>query len=122
MLDILVKSLQESGRTTFGLKVKKIRPRQQLPQYILGLIQTKNQLCRRVEEAYIMNSPNLNQIKELLENTKLQIRNEISRVKLKRRTRIRMKILKNDPSRKRFWSFLKNQFRAAGTITGKIYD
>ena len=119
MLAILVKYLQDSGTSAFGLKVKKIRRRQQIPQYVIGIIQTKNQLCRRIQEAYITNAPNLNELKQLLENIKLEIRNEISKIKLKRRTHIRMKILKNDPSRKRFWSFLKNQLRAASNITGK---
>ena len=107
-----------AGRGGFGLKIKKIRPRIKLPPYVLGLIQTKNQLCRMIQEAYIINSPNLNHLQELLENTKSEIRTEISRVKLKRRTRLRMKLLKNDPSRKRLWSFLNNKFRAAGSISG----
>ena len=119
MLAHLLESLQESGKQAFGLKVKQIRSKQRLSKYILGLIQTKNHLCRRVKEAYISTASDLDHLKEMLVDIKLQIKDEICKLKIKRRTRIRMKILKNDPSRKKFWSFLRNQFRAAGNLTGK---
>lgn len=53
-----------------------------------------------------------------LQVIKTDIKNQICELKLNRRHRLRSKLLKADPSRKKFWSFLKNQMKAAGAITG----
>ena len=50
---------------------------------------------------------------------KADIKSQIALVKIKRRKRIRSRIIRDDPCRKKFWAFLKNQIRAAGNITCK---
>ena len=46
---------------------------------------------------------------------------EIVSMRLKRRYRLRSRLLLEDPTRRRFWRFLKNQMNATGCITG-AYD
>ena len=41
-------------------------------------------------------------------------------MKLAKRFKLRSKLLVADPSRKLFWKFVKNQMKAAGSITGSI--
>jgi len=53
-----------------------------------------------------------------LESMKRDIKSEISKVRIKKRNKLRSKILKNDPSRKKFWSFLKDKMQNSGKITG----
>ena len=52
---------------------------------------------------------------------KIEIKTLICDLKLKRRHKLRSKLLRADPSRRRFWSFIKNQMKVAGAITG-CYD
>ena len=118
MLAHLCSNLRTAGIETFGLKKKNIKRKQQLPKHVLELIKAKNQFCRRLQEAYIHDDEIL--IKNYSKNIdiiKTEIRNQISMVKIKRRQRIRSKILRNDPCRKKFWSFIRNQVSAAGKIT-----
>ena len=55
--------------------------------------------------------------KKEIDDLKMQIKEKISVVKLKRRSRIRSKLLLGDPTRKKFWRFLKGQMKAAGSIS-----
>ena len=56
-----------------------------------------------------------------IEGIKTELKIQICHVKLKRKHRLRSKLLRDDPSRKKFWSFLKNQMLAAGYISS-CYD
>ena len=82
------------------------------------MIQTKNFFCRELQEAHISNHPDIEKMSSKLESMKRDIKTEITKVRIKRRNKLRSKILKNDPSRKKFWSFLKNRMQNSGNITG----
>ena len=56
-------------------------------------------------------------MKKEIDDLKMQIKEKISVVKLQRRSRIRSKLLLGDPTRKKFWRFLKGQMKAAGNIS-----
>ena len=121
MLIHLVDSVRESGMKTFGIKIKKIRKGRQLPASIRDMIQTKNYLCRKLQEAYISNQPGLEKLNRKVESMKREIKTEITKMQIKRRNKLRTKLLKNDPSRKKFWAFVKNKVKASGNITG-VYN
>ena len=53
-----------------------------------------------------------------LDITRERVKESIVGVKLDKRHRLRNKLLKGDPTRKKFWRFLKSQMKSAGNITG----
>ena len=119
MLSHLCGSYSSSAKKAFGLKMRGRRKQgKRLPQEILNKIHLKNHMARSINLARL-NQPALytdTKEQELL-SLKLEIKNSISDFKLKKRQRLRSKLLKADPSRKRFWRFLKNQVKAAGQIS-----
>ena len=46
-----------------------------------------------------------------------KVKDSITEMRLGRRQRLRIKLLKADPTRKKFWRFLKSQIKAASSIT-----
>ena len=122
MLHHLSKSLIDSGMLTFGLKTKKIKKGRRQPKHILELLREKEHTCIKLKEAHGFGDKVEidSQTAELI-NIKQNIKDQIQKHKLKKRHRIRSIVLKKDPSRKKFWSFLKNQMKAAGNISA-CYD
>ena len=126
MLSHLCASYTSSAQKAFGLKTKgKRKQGMHLPKEILNKIHIKNHMARSLNLSRL-NQPSLDtHIQEQeLSSLKLEIKNSISDFKLKKRQRLRSKLLKADPSRKRFWRFLKNQIKAAGQISAlyKVKD
>lgn len=119
MLSHLCESYSSSAKKAFGLKMKgKRKQRTSLPKDIISKIQVKNYLSRSINSAFLNQSPQYTADQEQeLATLKMEIRNSISDFKLKKRHRLRSKLLRADPTRKRFWRFLKNQIKAAGQIT-----
>ena len=118
MLVHLTNSLKATGLKCFGIKTKQRAKGRTLPKSVINLIQTKNHLCRRLQEAYISNVSEIEQLSSTIENIKMEIKTEICKSQIARRNKLRSKLLKNDPSRKKFWTFLKNQHKTSGNITG----
>ena len=103
---------------TFGLKVKKKKRSNTLPRPVITMIKAKSALAHALHLAQL--SSNLAESQRLqheFDDLKAHIRDSIADVKLQRRYKLRSKTLKADPSRKKFWSFLKGQIKAAGKIT-----
>ena len=99
-------------------KVKKRKKGLSLPKDIIGKIHVKNQLSRALHEGPSLKTPQEIQRLQLdLDEQKQEIRDCISDYKIRRRHRLRSKLLRADPSRKRFWRFLKSQIKAAGQIS-----
>ena len=115
--------IRQAGMETFGLKLKRRKKREQrLPTVVLEMIKNKNQLSRRLREAYLANDNYLiNKYQKNIDSIKTELKIQICKIKLKRRHRIRSKLLRDDPTRKKFWSFLKNQMLAAGYLSS-CYD
>ena len=84
MLFHLVTSVLESGIKSFGIKTKKISKGRQLPKNIRDMIQMKNFLCRKLQEAYISNHADIEKMSSRLEAMKRDIKTEISKVRLKK--------------------------------------
>ena len=119
MLSHLCDSYTSSAKKAFGLKFKgKRKQRTSLPKEIISKIQIKNHMSRTINSA-LLNQPSQvteDQEQELVA-LKLEIKNSINDFKLRKRHRLRSRLLRADPTRKRFWRFLKNQIKAAGQIT-----
>ena len=122
MLPHITDSITKSAKKTFGLKVKSNKRGRKLPRSIIAQIKTKNALARSLHHADSRSYPHETDKMMLdLEKMKNDIKNYFSNFKLQRRYRLRAKLLNEDPSRKKFWRFLKNQIKSAGSITA-VYD
>ena len=122
MLPHISESINDSAMKTFGLKVKKRKRGQKLPRSVISLIRAKNDFAKKLISA----RPNSTQhqverMQQELAAMKNQIKDSISAVKLQRRSHLRTKLLRADPSRKKFWRFLKSQIKSAGHISA-VYD
>ena len=118
MLAHLTEGYNTSAKKAFGLKVKKRKKGLSLPKDIIGKIHVKNQLSRALHGGPSLKTPQEIQRLQLdLDEQKQEIRDCISDYKIRRRHRLRSKLLRADPSRKRFWRFLKSQIKAAGQIS-----
>ena len=117
MLGLIRDTIDISAKETIGLKIAKKRRGRRLPKEILSLIRRKNILARELNDSACLASHELLQKKHELEEMKLQIKEKISIIKLQRRSQLRSKLLLKDPTRKKFWRFLKGQMKAAGCIT-----
>ena len=125
MLPHLTHSLNESGKEAFGIRLKKVRKGKKLPQSLILAIKAKNCLAAELAKAHEAHPPIdpelLKQMKEKLVVSKLELKDMISDFKLTRVHHIRSKVLRHDPTRRKFWRFLSSQIKAAGTISG-LYD
>ena len=82
------------------------------------MIKTKNILGRSLPQASLQASPaELENLKQKIDQLKAQIKDSILDHKLQKRSKLRSKLLRADPSRKRFWRFLKGQIKSAGHTT-----
>ena len=61
--------------------------------------------------------PQYQQLGEQLDSLRSEIRDKICQYKLQRRSKLHSKLLLADPTRKKFWRFLKGQMRTAGQIS-----
>ena len=118
MLFHITEGVNTSAKATFGLKVAKSRKRRRLPRSIITLIKEKNNLARSIHQSCSENDDAEKvEAKERLEKMKADIKDKISRTKIQRRSHLRSKLLLEDPTRKKFWRFVRGQIKAAGSIT-----
>ena len=118
MLPHITESIKRSALHTFGLKIKKKKKGMKLPKTVIEKIKTKNKISRELHEPLLHHSPlETARLQQRLEDLKLQIRTSIAEVKLSKRLRLRTKLLRSDPTKKKFWRFIKSQTKAAGIIT-----
>ena len=118
MLEQIRVHIDTSAKQTFGLKISKKRRGRRLPKETIDLIKRKNILARRINSSLPHRSqPEHLVMRQELDNLKMQVKEKIAEVKLQRRSRLRSKLLLKDPTRKKFWRFLKGQMRAAGRIS-----
>ena len=118
MLGVITEAIDLSAKETFGLKVKKKKRGRKLPKEVLSLIKRKNLLSRDLVHASFQRTQQEKLLlRKEIDCLKLQIKEKVSVIKLHRRARIRSKLLLGDPTRKKFWRFLKGQMKAAGSIS-----
>ena len=122
MLPHIQATMNDSGKKHFGVKIKHKKTGKKLPRNIVNLLKTKNEVSRSLQQAMMIYDNLATQaLSTQLLAIKIEIKTLICDLKLKRRHKLRSKLLRADPSRRRFWSFIKNQMKVAGAITG-CYD
>ena len=122
MLPHISESITRSAMKTFGLKVKKKKRGQKLPTAIIIKIKEKNRISQSLHSSrHLMTPQEVEQCQSQLDSMKEAIKDTIFDYKLHRRHRLRSKLLLADPTRKKFWRFLKGQIKSAGNITA-VYD
>ena len=118
MLPHLTECLNNSAIKSFGLKVKKKKSGRRLPRHLIQLIQTKKEIMTRIRcTSASGDTENVDELEADLDKIKSEIRDSKADFMLQRRNRLRSKLLLADPTRKKFWRFLKSQIKAAGNIT-----
>ena len=113
-------SVLQAGKRGIGLMTKKKKPRK-LPRDLIERIKAKNLVASQINNSRGVDNQNLADLQTTLMQMKAEIRNSIVSMKLNRRFKLRSKLLTADPTRKKFWRFLKNQMKVAGSVTG-AYD
>ena len=88
-----------------------------LPKDIIELIKAKDMLLKER-----LQGGNLDKSQKELKEIQCKIDEGIMSFKLKKRKKLRTKLLKEDPTRKRFWRFLKQQSQTAGKISAVLYN
>ena len=118
MLPHLTESLNQSAVKCFGLKVTRKKTGRKLPRSLIDLIKTKNDIAKKlINESGSLNATTTDTLQQELNNLKQKIKDSKADFLLDRRHRLRSKLLLADPTRKKFWRFLKSQIKAVGNIS-----
>ena len=118
MLPHISETITSSAKKCFGLKIKKKSKGNYLPKQVIDLIRLKNNVALKYNMAVAQSNPvDAKKLLDELEILKVQVKDSIASIKYGRRQRLRNKLLKADPTRKRFWNFIKSQVKATGNIT-----
>ena len=72
---------------------------------------------RRLHATPVESDKERAELVQQIADLRMSIRDRVSDFKLQKRNRLRSKLLKSDPTRRRFWRFLKSQIKSAGNIT-----
>ena len=121
MLNHIVSNIHKAALHSFGPKTTKKKKRVQLPKSIRVKIQNKRDVARLLyKEQAIGNDGLVEKLQKMFTDLKHQVDKDISDMRLRKRNRIRSKLLRDDPSRKKFWKFLKSKIKSAGNITALL--
>ena len=122
MLPHISETISKSAMQSIGLKVKSKRKSVKLPKHIIAKLKTKNSLASALSLARPHPlSHDIPAMQHELGVLKAELKDLICQDRIRRRHRLRSKILAADPTRRRFWRFLKTQIKSAGSITA-VYD
>ena len=118
MLPHITESLNKSAVKSFGLNIKKKKSGRKLPRTLIQLIETKNSVAKRLfNESDTLDPLEVEKLQAELKNLKQNVHDSKADLLLNRRYRLRSKLLLADPTRKKFWRFLKSQSKATGNIS-----
>ena len=122
MLPHISEKINASAKSALGLKVKKVQRGRRLPVSVRKMIQAKNTLAKSISsQRDTLTTSNAEKLELELDHLKAGIKDALSGLKLQQRSCLRSRLLLADPTRKRFWRFLKSQIKSAGTMTA-AYD
>ena len=119
MLEHITECINGSAREVFGVGVKKRKKRGRiLPKPIVDLIHEKNDSVRVLRDPPpTMNRVQLDDISGKVSRMKFEVKEKLAGFRYRKKTKLRTRLLLSDPTRKKFWRFLKSQAMAAGTFT-----
>ena len=118
MLPHISEKINSSARSALGLKIKKVKRGRRIPPNVRKIIHSKNQLAKTLSsQRDLLSNNEVVELEEELRSIKSELKNALAGVKLIQRNRLRSQLLLADPTRKKFWRFLKSQIKNAGGIT-----
>ena len=122
MLSHIASNIHKAAKDSFGLKVTKNKQyNTQLPAHILKTIKKKKDTAKSLHVAILNNNQEeAMHLQKKYDDLKYEVDKGISDMRIRRRNRLRTKLLRKDPSRKKFWKFLKNQVKSDGDITALL--
>lgn len=122
MLPHVTDTINTSALQSLGLKVKKKKKGVKLPTFIIKILKRKNLLSSSLSSArHNPQNHDLPAMELELDTLKTEIKDHISKYRMKQRNHLRTRVLAADPTRRRFWRFLKSQIKTAGAIPS-IYN
>ena len=122
-LNHITQSINNTAAEVFGKKIKTKRKRGvRLPKTIRNSIKQKEIVLRKLHEAYSNgDSHEVRRLQSELLEVKEKVSNGISDMRVRKRRQLRAKLLLDDPNRKKFWRFVRNQVKKIGQI-GALRD
>ena len=118
-LQHITNSINSTAKTVFGLKVKrKKKGGIRLPKSVRTDIRSKEIVSSSLYLAYQQGDKDeIARLQAQLTKLKEKVSHGVSGMRLKRRSRLRAKLLADDPSKRKFWRFLRGQVKKVGQIT-----
>ena len=118
MLPLISESINNSAQKCFNLRFGSRKKGRKLPREVVASIREKGDLARQISSGVFDEEPSIFQQKvQELRRMKIDVDTKLANIKLRKRTKLRTKLLLADPSRKKFWRFLKAQMKGAGNIS-----
>ena len=84
------------------------------------MIKEKNEVAKNVRNRLYASADERNILVRNVASMENDIKTKFAEIRLRKRNRIRTKVLRDDPHRKKFWKFIKNHTKSVGEITGMI--
>ena len=116
-LDYINSCMIEAGRNTIGLQTTKKRKPRQIPMVLRNKIKAKNTLAKQINADLYSSGYVDENMEARLQKLRLEISDAFGEIKMRRRLKLRSKILVKDPTRRKFWRFLKTQAKNTGAIS-----
>ena len=114
MLEFLRDTLVMAAEKNFGKPCKNKKRTCQLPPSIVKLLRRKKEITFDFVK---QRTPLPNEVNTELDALNRQIQDSISGFRIRKRNRFRSKALQDDPTRRKFWRFLRSQSKQSGVIT-----
>ena len=126
MIPHLTSTLNDSGMKTFGIRIKKKKTNKKLPRNIVDMLKEKHSLTTRISQniqadPFPLPASEVDNLSLELASLKGKLKDMVADYKLHKIHTLRSQTLRKDPTRRKFWRFLKTQIKAAGNISG-AYD
>ena len=124
MFEHIRTKMTAAGKEVFGYKEQKKKKPVRLRKEILDEIGKRNALYRELREETNKETPLEQKVVTLekeLDDQKEKVKLLLIDNKLERIGRIRSTLITNDPTKKKFWRFVKNKLVSSGNITA-VYD
>ena len=113
MLEFLSNTLTQSAEQTFGRFPRCRKKRNhRLPPKVVKKLKSKKDLILS-----ILQTSQHSEVYQQLDKLSRDIKDDITGYQIKKRNRLRSRQLGNDPTRRKFWRFLRNQAKKSGSIT-----
>ena len=113
----ITECIHSAATNSIGFKVTKRKKGRRLPQNLLSMIHERNELVQHLGRCSSCSILEHQMIRKNIAEIKEKLNGELLAHKLKKRATLRSKLLLKDPTRKKFWRYVKGQMNLVGRIT-----